>query len=53
MTLKKNTVGSVEQPAGEKNKLSGTLAAVIVLAAFVALLAILKKKRSQQNDKKE
>lgn len=52
MTLKKNTVGTVDQPEEETNKLSGTWVVVIVLVAFVVLLTILKKKRSQ-NQKQE
>ena len=53
MTLKKNTVGTIEQPEEEKNKLSGTLVVGIVLAAFIILLVILKKKRSLQNEKRK
>lgn len=52
MTLKKNTVGTVDQPEEETNKLSGTWVVVIVLVAFVVLLVVLKKKRSQ-NQKQE
>ena len=50
MTLKKSSVSTAGQPEEEKNTLSGTLVVGIVLAAFILLLAILKKKRSQ--DKK-
>ena len=53
MTLKKNTVGTADQPEKETNKLSGTLVVGIVLAAFIILLAILKKKRSLQNEKRK
>ena len=47
MTLKKNTVGTVGQPEEKTNKLSGTLTVSVVLAAFIILLMILKRKRSQ------
>ena len=53
MTLKKNTVGTADQPEKETNKLSGTLVVGIVLAAFIILLVILKKKRSLQNEKRK
>ena len=53
MTLKKNTVETIEQPEEEKNRLSGTLVVGIVLAAFIILLVILKKKRSLQNEKRK
>ena len=44
MTLKKNTIDTVGQPEEETNKLSGTLVVSVVLAAFIKLVMILKKK---------
>ena len=47
VTLKKDRVGSVDQGEEEKSKLSGAPVVGIVLLAFIGLLVILKKKRSQ------
>lgn len=52
MTLKKNTVATVDQPEQEKNGVSGTLMVVAVLVVFIVLLVLLKKKRSQDSNNK-
>ena len=49
MTLKKSTVDAGNQAQEEENRLSGGWVTGIVLAAFVILLVVLKKKRSPQN----
>ena len=49
MTLKKSTVDAGNQAQEEENRLSGGWVTGIVLAAFVILLIVLKKKRSPQN----